>query len=214
MIPVGTDTLSAPPDARMQRRQAFVDAARDAFFARGYGDTSMSSIAAAVGGSKTTLWAHFPSKEDLFAAVLDDVIGGFSDAMKMEFDPAEPVEVALHRFAGALMEKLLSPQILALNRVVIGEAQRFPEIGAMFYERGPKRGKARLAAFFAAAMSDGRPRPGDSMIAARQFSSMCQGGCFQEMMFGVAAFRSADDVTRDIEAAVDTFMRAWGLPPR
>ena len=49
-------------------------AARKAFLRDGYGQTSMSSIAADVGGSKTTLWNYFPSKEDLFAAVVDDQV--------------------------------------------------------------------------------------------------------------------------------------------
>lgn len=53
-------------DASAQRRKAFIDAARSAFFSQGYARTVMSSIASQVGGSKTTLWSYFPSKEELF----------------------------------------------------------------------------------------------------------------------------------------------------
>lgn len=192
------------------RRQTFVDAARDAFFSRGYGETTMSSIAAAVGGSKTTLWSYFPSKEDLFAAVVDDIAEHFSAALTVELPDGAPVEPTLRRFATAMMDTILSPPILALHRVVTGEAQRFPELGAMFYERGPKRGKQRLAAFIASAMASGQLRSGDPMAAAWQFAALCQSGCFQEVLFSIRSAIGEERVAQDIDSAIDTFMRAWG----
>ncbi|QNQ08218.1 TetR/AcrR family transcriptional regulator [Sphingomonas alpina] len=200
------------PDGRALRRQAFVDAARDAFFADGYGQTAMSAIASAVGGSKTTLWSYFPSKQDLFAAVVDDIVDQYSSVWMIELDPAGPIEPTLRRFATAMMATILSESIVALHRVVMGEAQRFPELGAMFYERGPQRGRARLATYIGAAMDDGRLRPGDPMVAARQFASMCKSGCFQEMLLGIEGFRNPGSVAQDIDDAIDSFMRAWGAP--
>jgi TetR/AcrR family transcriptional repressor of mexJK operon len=214
MIPVSTENAPSSSagavDVRAIRRQAFVEVAREAFFTRGYGDTTMSSIAAKVGGSKTTLWSYFPSKEDLFAAVIDDIVERYSLALTIQVDESEPVAPVLQRFGHAVMTTILSDQILALHRLITGEAARFPELGAIFYERGPKRGKARLAAFITAAMADGRLRPGDAMIATRQFSGMIQSGCMQERLLGIAGFGLPDKVARDIDAAVDTFMRAWG----
>jgi TetR/AcrR family transcriptional repressor of mexJK operon len=167
MIPASTpDPASAADSVRAARRQAFVDAARDAFFARGYGETTMSSIAAKVGGSKTTLWSYFPSKEELFAAVVDDIVTQFSQALTVDLPPDGPVEATLRQFATAMMATVLSPPVIALHRVVTGEAQRFPELGATFYQRGPKRGKERLGAYIAVAMADGRLRKGDPILVA------------------------------------------------
>jgi AcrR family transcriptional regulator len=207
------DPPAPTPDVRALRRQTFVDAARDAFFERGYGQTTMSSVAAKVGGSKTTLWSYFPSKEDLFAAVVDDIVGQFSQALTVELPPGAPVVPTLRRFATAMMATILSPPIIALHRVVTGEAQRFPELGATFYQRGPKRGKERLAAFLASAMAEGRLRRGDPMIAARQFASLCQAGCFHEVLLAIEGFTGDERIERDIEAAIDTFMRAWATDP-
>lgn len=210
MIPDSiADAQSAVPDGRALRRQAFIDTARDAFFARGYGETSMSSIAAKVGGSKTTLWTYFPSKEELFAAVVDDIVRQFSHALTVELPEDAPVEDALRRFATAMMATILSPPVIALHRVVTGEVHRFPELGATFYQRGPKKGKERLGGYIAAAMADGRLRPGDPMVAARQFSSLCQSGCFHEILLSIEGFTGADRIAGDIEAAIDTFLRAW-----
>lgn len=216
MIPSSTiDTPSPAADIRAARRQAFVDAARDAFFASGYGETTMSSIASKVGGSKTTLWSYFPSKEELFSAVVDDIVTQFSQALTVDMPPDGPVEETLRRFATAMMATVLSPPVMALHRVVTGEAQRFPELGWTFYQRGPKRGKERLSVYIAAAMADGRVRRGDPMVAARQFSSLCQSGCFHENLLAIEGFSGADLIKRDIEAAIDTFLRAWGpeTPP-
>ncbi len=169
----------------------------------------MSAIAARVGGSKTTLWSHFPSKQDLFVAVIDDLVGRYGRALTMPLEPGEPLEPALRRFAEALMTTILSEPIIALHRVVTGEAARFPELGALFYERGPKRGKERLARFLAAAMAHGQLRQGDPMIASRQFSGLCQSGVFQDSVFGVAGPIDQRDIHRDIDAAIDSFLRAW-----
>lgn len=203
---------SAPVDCvREARREAFVTAARTAFFAQGYGGTAMSAIAAAVGGSKTTLWNYFPSKQDLFAAVVDDFVERYGQEMGTPIDPAMPLTDVLREFGARLMGIVLAPDILDLHRLVTGEAGRFPELGALFFERGPKRGKDRLAAYLAQAMADGRVRAGDADRATRLFIYMCQSGCHQQALLGLGPRPTADEIARDVEAAVETFVRAWAI---
>ncbi len=194
------------------RRSAFVAAARDAFFTHGYAGTTMSSIAATVGGSKTTLWSYYPSKHDLFAAVVDDLVENYGAALQVPMDLDAPVEAGLRHFGHAMMQIVTSPPVIALHRLVTGEAGRFPELGALFYERGPRRGKEKLASFLADAMQKGRIRPGDPKAAARQFAAMCQSGCNQKMMLSIIDAPSEDQVSRDIEAAITTFLHGWSQP--
>ena len=207
MIPTGINPGNCPRDAR---REAFVAAARALFFANGYAGTAMSTIAAKVGGSKTTLWSHFPSKEALFAAVVDDIVERYGLALEVELAANDDVKDALRRFGNAMMTTVLSPPIVDLHRLVIGEAGRFPELGRLFYERGAKRGKAKLAAFIAEAMQQGRLRTGDPMLAARQFAFMCQSGHHQHRLLGVADEAAEGEIAADVDSATDTFMRAWG----
>lgn len=199
-------TVAAPQSLR---RSAFVAAAREAFFTHGYAGTTMSSIAAAVGGSKTTLWSYFPSKQDLFVAVVDDLVETYGAALEVPMDPQEPVEDALRRFGHAMMRIVLSPPIIALHRLVTGEAGRFPELGPLFYERGPRRGKIKLAAYLADAMASGRIRSGDPKAAARQFAVMCQSGCHQQTMLGMIDAPTDEQLSADIEAAITTFLHGW-----
>jgi TetR/AcrR family transcriptional repressor of mexJK operon len=192
-----------------QRRDAFVAAARAAFFENGYAGTTMSAISAKVGGSKTTLWTYFPCKQDLFTAVVDDIVEQYACALSVDLPPELPVAEVLEHFAAAMLSTMLSPPIINLYRVVTGEVGRFPELGRLFFERGPKRGKARLAAYLESMMADGRLRKGDASLASRQFASMCQANSFQLALFGIE-ISTPDVVARDITSAVDSFLRAWG----
>ncbi len=201
-----------PRSAREAKREAFVAAARDAFMAHGYAATAMSTIAAKVGGSKTTLWTYFPSKEELFAAVVDDQVERYGAALEDSLSPELPLREALYEFGITMMGIVLTPEIIDLHRLVVGEAGRFPEVGALFFERGPKRGKAKLSTYLAAAMASGRVYPSDPERLARQFSYMCQSNCHQARLMGLTAQTSPRELAADVEGAIETFVRAWGTP--
>jgi TetR/AcrR family transcriptional regulator, mexJK operon transcriptional repressor len=201
---------SAQDESRDAKRTAIVATARTAFFAQGYGATSMSAIAASVGGSKTTLWSHFRSKEELFAAVVDDIVERYGAALSIDLPTDASVAQTLERFAAALMSTIMSAPIIDLHRLVTGEAARFPELVTVFWERGPKRGKARLAAYFAAAMADGRLRAGEPMRAALQFTALCQAESFQQVLLGMGPAPDAEAIARNVRVAVDSFMLIWG----
>ena len=206
MIP---DSTAAPDDAAAMRRKAFVDAARELFFANGYAGTTMSSIASKVGGSKTTLWTYFPSKEELFAAVVDDIVAQYGDALAIDLPLDEPVPDVLRTFGNLLMTKLTATPILSLFRLVVGEAERFPHLAETFYERGPRRGKGRAALWVGEKMVRGEIRMGDPMRAVQQFTGLCQSGIYQFAMLNLPESRDLDRLRGDVDAAVDTFCRAW-----
>jgi AcrR family transcriptional regulator len=207
MILDSTDQQKLPtPD---ERRAGIVAVAREAFFTHGYGATSMSRIAARVGGSKTTLWTYFPSKQELFAAVADDLVERYGKALEVSLDPADPIETSLNRFACALLTTLHTDAIVNMHRLVIGEAGRFPELGRMMYERGPARGKARLAAYFEACMDKGMLRRGDGLHAAHQLSAMLQAGSAQRRMLGLIERPDDPALEREAEEAVHTFLHGW-----
>lgn len=206
MIPVSTATSD---DATAQRRKAFIDAAREAFFANGYAGTTMSSIASKVGGSKTTLWSYFPSKEDLFAAIVDDIVEHYGQVLTLDLPVDRPVREVLRNFGNVLMTKLTSTPLLSLYRLVVGEADRFPHLAETFYDRGPRRGKARAAEWVAEKMARGELRMGNPMRAVQQFSGLCQSGIYQFAILGLPEGRDLDRVAAEVDDAVDTFYRAW-----
>ena len=209
MIPDGT---APADDAVAQRRKAFIDAAREAFFANGYAGTTMSSIASKVGGSKTTLWSYFPSKEDLFAAIVDDIVHHYGQVLSIDLPVDRPVPEVLRNFGNVLMTKLTSPPLLSLYRLVVGEADRFPHLAETFYDRGPRRGKARAAEWVAEKMVRGEIRMGDPMRAVQHFSGLCQSGVYQFAVLCLPGGNDPERLAAEVDDAVETFCRAWCLP--
>lgn len=206
MIP---DSTAPVDEAATARRKAFVDTARELFFANGYAGTTMSSIASKVGGSKTTLWTYFPSKEELFEAVVDDIVEHYGAMLTIDLPLDEPVPDVLRGFGTMLIAKLTSTPLLLLYRLVVGEAGRFPHLAETFYERGPRPGKARAALWVAEKMARGEIRRGDPMRAVQQFAGLCQSGLYQFAVLGLPEARDLSRLADEVEAAVDTFCRAW-----
>lgn len=194
---------------KADRRRAILEVAERSFLERGYAETSMSTIAASLGGSKTTLWSYFPSKEELFAAVLDSMIGEFERELDEALIPSVGPEAALTRFGRALLRKVMRPTSIALHRLIVAEAERVPTMGRAFAERGPDRLRKRLCRYMEDEMAAGRLRRGEAMIAARQFVALCQAGCYLDRLWRPAC-TLVIDIDRDVAAAVSSFMAAWG----
>ena len=169
----------------------------------------MSSISAKVGGSKTTLWTYFPSKQDLFAAVVDDLVERYGTALEVPLDPDADVAESLRRMGRALLQTIHSPPLIDLQRLTIGEAGRFPELARVFHERGPARGKARLQLYIREAMARGKLRLGDPIDASRSFAGMLQAGSAQLHLLGLIEQPDEGELEREIDAAIDAFLRAW-----
>jgi len=203
-----------PPQGRREarkadRRRTILEVAARSFRERGFADTSMSTIAAELGGSKTTLWTYFPSKDALFAAVIDAKIENFQSRLDEALIPSGGPAAALARFGRLFLTKLLDPQSVALHRMIVAESERFPQIGEAFAVRGPDRVRMRLCRYMEEEMAAGRLRQGNPLIAARQFIGLCQSGCYLDRMWRPMRALTSDPEA-DVAAAVETFLRAWG----
>jgi TetR/AcrR family transcriptional repressor of mexJK operon len=199
-------------DARKEDRRAIILAvAKASFLKKGYDATSMSAIAAELGGSKGTLWSYFPSKEALFEAVLDAATDEYRERLRVLLDPADDLRKGLQGFCRGFLAKVTSSEALALHRLVQAEGGRFPEIGRIFYERAPQMTQKLIGGYLSDHMAKGHLRPGDPLLAARALVSLCLGGVHQRMMWHV---ESADErmMEDDVTFAVDLFLRAYAPP--
>src|SRR5271156_5851669 len=112
---------SATSPKRDQRREAIMSVAREVFFELGYSATSMSSIAARLGGSKGTLYNYFKSKEELFEAQVRDMCGQAADRILESTVQGDPAET-LSRLGEQYLQHLFSEQTVRMFRILVAEA--------------------------------------------------------------------------------------------
>jgi TetR/AcrR family transcriptional repressor of mexJK operon len=206
---------AAPSDLSRSdaRRRAILDVASGVFLAQGYAATSMSEIAAKLGGSKGTLYNYFRSKEELFSAFIADTCQG--PAMTY-FDPLPPigegrsVRESLIELGLSLLNFLSTERLIAVHRLIFAEVGRFPEIGRLFYEAGPRKGEVRFAEFFEAAMAAGHIPPDDPMMVGQRLKDLVNSDVFLRMMWGVLEPPSPEALREHVARSVDIFLRAFG----
>ena len=197
---------------REDRRDAILDVAQQCFVAEGYGATSMSTIAARLGGSKATLYHYFKSKEELFDAFVRRFCARFQ--RQLEAIPEQgDVRERLVQMATDLLTQLLSPEGIAIHRLVVGEGERFPELARLFYQAGPQTGTARVAEIIKNLMDRGVLRRADPVLTAYQFSGLALAGIFNLRLWGVIDDPSPAKIRELAANAVDTFLRAHAPEP-
>lgn len=213
----GTDMTAlaeAPPSRReanrLSRREAILDVAQGSFLHHGYAGTSMSGIAAALGGSKGTLWSYFPSKEALFTAVIERATNAFRRELVLVLNPDDGLETALTRFCTQHLAKVTSPEGIALHRLVAAETSRFPELGRIFYDRAPHQTHLMLADFIAQAQARDELCGIEPLRAAQQLTWLCMCSHYQMLLSGAIDSITPEDLAADVETGVATFMRAYG----
>jgi AcrR family transcriptional regulator len=140
------EILEQPPKTgRDGKRDAILKIAFEAFLTDGYAATSMSSIAARVGGSKATLYNYFSSKEELFSAVISEKCQDIQSLLfETELEHAH-FRISLLHLGERLLRLMLSDEKIAVFRLITAETARFPELGCAFYRSGPAQGKRILA---------------------------------------------------------------------
>lgn len=158
------------------RREAIVEAAAQLFQEMGYERASMNELAKRLGGSKTTLYNYFPSKEELFSAVIRTYatqhLTDAACALDTSVSKGLSLTEKLQLFGEQMLQVMTTNNTaLAVYRMVVAEAGH-SEMGMLFYESGPRESIERLARLFSSAMDSGVLRMGDPQIRALQFLAL------------------------------------------
>jgi AcrR family transcriptional regulator len=158
-----------------QIESRLLDVALQEFLAHGYGGTSLTRIVKAAGISKTTLYARFGSKEDLFRAIVQQQIERLSaeTALRSRKGPPNLVD-GLRAYGNRSLEISLEGDLLEVNRLIYSESARFPELGTAAAERS-QRGIADVAAFIAACAESESVSCRDPQAVAMAFIFMLRG---------------------------------------
>ena len=197
------------------RREAILEVASQGFLEFGFKSASMTEIVRRIGGSKSTIYGYYPSKEALFQAV---TTAAGEKQIQTAFDElaapnaTDPVEAVLAKFGEKLAVFLCRADMMATHRMVLAEAGH-SNVGELFYEAGPKRGVSNMSAYFRRVMDGGLLRNDDPTVAALQFFALLQAE-IQLRWYYQAPPALSDEQIKDIaQRAVATFWRAYAAQP-
>lgn len=197
------------------RREAILEIASQVFLEFGFERASMAEIVRRIGGSKSTIYGYFPSKEALFQAVTyaagEKQIQTAFDGLRAA-DAIDRAEALLGKFAQDLVQFLSRPDLMATHRMVLAEAGH-SNVGELFYEAGPKKGNSELSAFFKRAMAKGRMRDDDPQVAALQFVALVQAEIQLRWYYQNPAPYAEGEIEQIAHRAYATFARAYLLEP-
>ncbi len=191
-LTVLNETLTQPPAQGLQRprsrggrpsnamagevEERLLEAARIVFLERGYEGASFEQIAETARAGKATLYAHYHSKEGLFTAVMKRSIDRTMRFVE-DIPSSAPLRDRLSAAANVILDRSLSGEVLALMRLVVAEAPRFPVLASLADENGRKRAIGAVARIMAADSGDGPGNIADEpparvVEAARHFMDL------------------------------------------
>ncbi|MGE0386526.1 MAG: TetR/AcrR family transcriptional regulator [Gammaproteobacteria bacterium] len=197
-----------------EKRAAVMQAAGRLFLEQGFERATMDAIAAEAGVSKLTVYSHFENKEALFSALVahkcEACFGGVAFESLAELGP----QAALVRVARGFMDLMLSPDVLALHRVLMASAMQGGEINRSFYASGPAPTLASFARLLAQFDAGGALAVPDPARAADHFFALLRGDLHLRALLNLEPAPPARRVREHIGGCVEVFLRAYGPAPR
>lgn len=198
---------------QLERREAIIRAARRAFVEKGFAAVSLDEIIRDVGGSRRNIYTLFGNKEELFRAVVEEIINevvasSVVDEANDTEDPREWLVGLCRRHVGLLCSK----EMIAVVRQFIGFASGAPRASHALWNAGPGRFRGFLADWLRRRHAAGTLHVPDPESAAAMLPEMAKGSFQDELLFGLRDEVSAEELDHHVRAAVDLFLD--GLRPR
>src|SRR5690606_1968294 len=217
--PMSARNRASTEDPRVVRtRAAVVAAARDLFLRKGHAGTTMEEIATVAGIAKRTVYNNYADKDALFREIVGDAIA-YAETFAHELPgqlasdlDAEDLPAALHDLGARMAHAILRPEIVALRRLLIGEARAFPELARAYFDRAPGRVIDALAAAFGTLADSAVLDVPDVRRAAEQFAYLVVGAPLDRAML-VGEAPGAAERAACAREGVETFLARYGRAP-
>lgn len=196
---------------RLERAQRILDSALKIFAAMGYSGTTMDAVAADAGLTKPTVYSYFPSKEALFSAMLQ----GKRDRMLGVLEHPSPNGMVqdLHSFSWDYADTVMRPELLSLARLIIGEVQRFPEIGRVYQASGPDHVLRGIIGYLQMQRAVGRLAFDDAELAAQDLWGLILSAPRAQALYMPDARPGRATLARYIHNGLRVFLKAYSTRP-
>lgn len=194
------------------KRKSILEAAAEVFCRQGFTGASIDEIAAEACVSRQTVYNHYREKENLFTAVVEDVMDRANAMLFTTLstfpDKPDNLEDDLVAFAVRLSHNCICNQDgKFLRKLVQSEGERYPHLFESWRQHGPGKIGTALAALFARLSQKGLLQIDDFDVAARQFLALVNADLQMSTLFGVTPTEAELDTAA--RNAVRTFMRAY-----
>ena len=194
-------------------RARILDAAQAEFMAHGYPAASTNRISRAFGGSKATLFRHFPTKIGLLEAVVQRIAAEWRSAVDWRgIDNPEPAEW-LTIFACRVLAWILRDEPLFVGRLAITEGERLPRLENIFHATAGRPLQVVLARQLRTWTKQGRTDVPDPRQAALHFLDLVVAGQVSRRLYGEPA-QSQRRLHAHVESAVALFLDGCGTHRR
>ncbi len=190
-----------------------MDAAQAVFLRKGYDGATMDEVAALAAVSKQTVYKHFADKRRLFTAIITGEISAtetLTHRTVAALSDSDDLGKDLRQFAREHISDVTQPHLIALRRIVIAEAEQFPELARAWYASGPERAHATLADQFRVLARRGLLRVDDPLLAAQHFNWLILAIPLNEAMFlGDDSGFTPEKLERYADEGVRVFLAAY-----
>ena len=202
--------MTAPQRLTDRKRQAIIQAAIIEFRNNGFEITSMDRIAATAGVSKRTVYNHFPSKEELFAEILNQLWIRVTAEQETAYRPDLPLRDQLRVLLMAKLQMLGDDNFLDLARVAIAATIHSPERAQDMVARMGEREEG-LTVWIRAAQADGRLKAVAPEFAAQQIHGLLKSFAFWPQISMGQPSLSAEEQNTVADSALDMFLGYYQL---
>jgi TetR/AcrR family transcriptional regulator, mexJK operon transcriptional repressor len=212
--------VSAETGRSARKRRAIMEAATALFLRDGYRNTSMDQVAADAAVSKQTVYKQFADKEQLFRAIVLGVTGN-SEAIITDMTSVlrstdvasrEELRTVLTDLARRYIDGVLQPRVLALRRLIIAEAERFPDLARTYFEQAPARAIEVVADVLRDYTERGLLAADDPRLAAAHFAYLVLAIPLDRAQFYPRDRPSGAERDRLAGEAVRIFLAAYAPP--
>ncbi|MGJ7514476.1 TetR/AcrR family transcriptional regulator [Pseudomonas baetica] len=202
--------MTAPQRLTDRKREAIIQAAIVEFRDNGFEITSMDKIAATAGVSKRTVYNHFPSKEELFAEILNQLWIRVTAEQETSYSRELPLRDQLRLLLTAKVQMLSDDNLLDLARVAIAAAIHSPERAQNIVTRMGER-EENLTVWIRAAQADGRLKMVAPDFAAQQVQGLLKSFAFWPQISMGQPRLSPEMQGTVVESALEMFLACYQL---
>ena len=195
-----------------ERRNSILDAAGTVFFEQGFSGASVDSVIEIVGGSKRTIYDEFGNKEGLFTALVIRCADRVVSDVASDFLENNDIRETMIRFGRRLLETYQTADLIGIYRIILLEAERFPDLARTVYEKGAGRASQNLADALKRAKSQGGISITDFAAVASHFVSMMRGNEYLRVVLGLRGKIVGREADAFVKSAVDLCMYGITAP--